>query len=327
MQKKYLLVDGNSLGHLANNGSKLSLGDMPVQAIYGFLRGLRATLALYNGYTPIVTWDGASWRKVMFSDYKAIRDKADTPNEIALLEMKQLYKRQTPYIVKALKLLGVTQVRAFNMEADDIGAMLVDRFTAQGAKVVMLTGDKDWLQNVGPNCHWRDVKEQKPNKDGYIKPRVVKPENFEEYTGVKTIQQFVEVKALCGDTGDSVPGVGGVGEAGAIDFVNKYGSFDNFVNMAVFEKSIDMKKLHKKIRDLIEDEAKAITFSRNLKLVDLRTPHRPEMINLSVDKGEPSLERFRAFCELLCFKSITQELAEWLRAFPHFSELSQEMEQ
>lgn len=313
--KGYLLVDGNSLGHFHNNSKPLTIGSLQVQAIYGFLRGLRQMVATYPQLQPIVLWDGASWRKVLFPDYKAIRDKADTENERKLLAIKEVYKTQAPYIQKALRFLGVPQVRAFNYEADDLGAMLADRYTAAGHSVVMLTGDKDWIQLVGPKCTWRDVRDNGKRR--------ITPSNFEEETGCKTVQQFVEMKALTGDAGDSVPGVGGIGDKGAIEFLNTFGTFADFMNMWMLEKSIgdaDFKRLPKKFRDLVLDETKALKFARNIELVDLRTTARPAPINLRVDKGDPDVAKFQAFCDLLLFNSITQELDDWLRVFPSFKE-------
>lgn len=319
MSKNYLLIDGNSLGHYYNNGAKLSIGETQVQAIFGFLRGLRQQVALYQTYSPIVLWDGASWRKLMFPSYKEIRDREETKAEIKLKENKDAYKRQAPYIKKALGFLGVPQVSAMNMEADDLGAILVDRYSAQGGKIVMITGDKDWLQLVGPNVVWKDpindrlINLTKMNKEG---TRTM----FEDLTGVDTVEKFVQVKALCGDTGDSVPGVGGIGQKGAVDFINQYHSFSNFLNMALLEKNIDLKKLPKKFRDLVENEEKGLTFKRNIELMDLRTKARPAPFNLVVDKGTPNADKFRQFCDLLLFKSITQEFDEWIRVFPAFRE-------
>lgn len=311
MSKNYLLVDGNSLGHFQNNGAKLSIGSLPTQAIVGFLRGLRQQIALFQNYQPVVLWDGASWRKLAFPDYKNIREKCETPAEIALQKMKDDFKKQAPYIEKALRFLGVPQVRALNMEADDLAAILTDRYSPQG-RVMMFTGDKDWIQLVGPNTTWRNVDQNHPTR------KIVNEKTFAERTGVQTPRQFIEVKALCGDQGDSVPGVGGIGEKGAIDFLNEHGSFAQFTNSVLLDKTIDLKKVHKKFRLLIEDETKAMAFHRNIDLVDLRTSARPAPINLVVDKGTPDIGKFQTFCELLLFKSITQELDDWIRVFPAF---------
>lgn len=310
MTTNHLIIDGNSIGNAASNVRVLTIGDMQVQGIYNFLKMVRSYVGLYQHYTPVVLWDGASWRNMAFPDYKSDREALNTKHDIKAAEAKAHYKKQVPYIKKALSFLGVPQVIAMNMEADDMAAIMTDRYVAAGGRVLLMTGDQDWLQLVGPKVVWKDP----------IRDRMVTEKNFEEFTGVQTVRQFVEMKALFGDKGDSIPGVGGVGKDGAIEFLKTYGSFNNFINMVTIEKSVEFNKLPKKYRDLIEDEAKAIRFERNIKLMDLRTTARPAVMNLQVDKGDPSLEKFSRFCDLLLFKSITSDLANWVGVFPQFRE-------
>jgi 5'-3' exonuclease len=304
----YMLIDGNSLGHFYNNAKPLSIGEIQVQSIYGMLKAIRSQIAGFQDYQPVVLWDGASWRKLMFAEYKENRDRKETKNEIRMQEMKDAYKKQVPYIKKALRFLGIPQVWSLNMEADDLGAILTDRYTKTGSRVILLTGDKDWLQLVGPGVVWKD----------FANDRLVTQKTFAEFTGVKTVREFVEVKALCGDQGDNVAGVGGIGEKGAIEFINQYGSVANFTNGVILDKTISLKGVPKKYRNLVEDEDKAITFSRNLALVDLRTTVRPAPQALEVDKGTPDAEKFRQFCEILLFKSFLKDFDEWISVFPAF---------
>ncbi len=304
----YSLIDGNSLGHFYNNAKPLMIGEVQVQAIYGTLKRLRAHCAGFQDYQPVVLWDGASWRKMMFAEYKENRDRKETKNEIRMQEMKASYKKQAPYLKKALRFLGIPQVSALNMEADDLGAILTDRYTKNGSKIILLTGDKDWLQLVGPGVVWKD----------FANDRLVTQKNFAEFTGVEDVRKFVEVKALCGDQGDNVAGVGGIGEKGAIEFINTYGSVANFTNGVILDKTIDLKGVPKKYRNLVEDEDKAITFKRNIDLVDLRTTARPAPLALEVDKGTADADKFRQFCELLLFKSFTKDFDEWISVFPAF---------
>lgn len=308
MAQNFLIIDGNSIGNAANNTRVLQLGNMQVQAVFVFLKMLRSYVSTYQHYTPVVLWDGASWRNMMFSDYKSDRDLIQTPSQIKAAEAKIHYKKQVPMIKKALRMLGIPQVLSLNMEADDMAAIMTDRYVSTGGRVILMTGDQDWIQLVGPNVVWKDP----------IGDRIVTHKNFEEFTGVKTIEQFIEVKALSGDKGDSIPGVGGVGKDGAIAFLNKYGSFANFVNAVSIEKSVDFNSLPKKFKALIEDEAKAITFDRNITLMNLRTTERPTPSAVQIDKGTPNKEEFQRFCELLLFNSITSDLDSWLAVFPNF---------
>lgn len=309
MSKNYILVDGNSLGHFHNNSKPLKVGEIYTHATVGFIQGLRTQLAMYPNFTPIVLWDGVPWRKLKFPDYKENRQKTETKNEIRMMEMKQIYKTQLPHIKKALALLGVAQLEAFNMEADDLAAILADRYSPNGM-VILMTADRDWLQLVGKNVVWRD----------FLNNKTVGLNNFQEATGCETTAQFVEAKALSGDAGDNIPGVGGIGEKGAVDFLKQYKSFANFTSGVILDKTIDIKKLPKKFRNLVEDEERAIIFSRNIDLMDLRTKKRPAPQGLQLNKGTPDSQKFHRFCELLLFQKILNDFDNWISAFPHFKQ-------
>lgn len=307
MSKKYVLIDGNSIGHAANSGTVLTVGTTQVQALYGFLRTIRRITAIYPHYTPVVLWDGASWRKMIYADYKANRDKADTIHEKRMQAAKDSFKQQVPAIKTATTMLGIDQVWAINMEADDLAAIMTDLYVKQGHQVMLLTGDQDWIQLVGPGVTWVDP----------IHDRKINHTNFVEMTGCRDAKAFVEKKALCGDTGDNVPGVGGVGEKGALQFLEQFGSFTEFSNLAL-DPAFDLKSLPKKYRDLALDEAKRINFAQNLRLMDLRTSARPAPVNLTVTRGAADQATFLKFCIKAMFKSIYEDFDNWISVFPAF---------
>lgn len=308
---KYLLIDGNSIAFAANSGTKLTVGATEVQGIYGVLRTMRAKMAVFGHHKPIILWDGASWRKLINSEYKANRDK-DPKNihEKRLMLTKDSLKKQAPYIRQGLSFLGISQVSALNMEADDLAGILVERYEKTAENIILLSGDRDWIQLIGPKTIWIDP----------IHDRKITLATMKEKYGVDTPSQFLEMKALMGDAGDNLPGVGGIGEKGAVEFLNTYGSFDNFFQQVSFGQ-IDIKSLPKKYRDLVEDEQKALNFSMNLKLMDLRTTARPDPINLVVNNGTPDIKKFREFCDLLLFRSITEQLENWVSVFPAFKHM------
>jgi 5'-3' exonuclease len=314
---RYLLIDGSNITHAANGAKPLKVGDTQVQAIFGFLRTMRKICATYPNVTPVVLWDGASWRNIEYPDYKANREKKDTKSDQVQQEARKQARKQMPAIKKGLSLLGVAQVRAANMEADDLAAILGDRYLGKGGKVILVSGDKDWVQLVKPNMMWFD-----PIVDRKIRTA----EDVKEALGYKVadFKQFLELKAIMGDMGDNISGVGGIGEKGAQEFLETYGSVSNFSNM-ILDKSLDPKTLPKKIRDFAESEDKQIIFQRNLKLMDLRTTARPAPLNLTVDKGEPDTDRFETFCNRLMFRSITKDLRTWLSVFPAFYHLQEEL--
>lgn len=308
---RYLLIDGNNIIHAASGTKKkLTVGSVEVQGIYNFLRTMRTLLSKYGQFTPLVLWDGASWRKMAFSDYKENREKDDTPAARKQKADRASAKAQIPAVKKAMTLLGVTQVKASNMEADDLAAILTDLYTKKGGKIILVSGDKDWLQLVSPNVTWYD-----PVGDR----KVMNIADLEEKIGIKVAdwKQFLEMKCLMGDLGDNIPGVGGVGEKGAQDFLAAYGSYANFSNMCM-TGDVDVSKLHKKIRALAEDEDKRILFARNMSLMDLRTKIRPLPANMQVSREEASLERFTEFCERLVFKSMLTDVENWTSVFPGF---------
>lgn len=316
MQRHYLIVDGNSLGHMAQNMKPLSIGNFPVQSIYGFLRTLRAYAQTYSFATPIVLWDGLSWRNTVYPEYKENRKKAETRHEIAKQASNKAYAQQRPHIQKALGFLGVTQISASNMEADDLAAILCNLYTKQGHRCTLMTEDRDWLQLIGPL-----VSVEQPKAEH---KRRITLDNFEEITGCSSPKMFIEMKALMGDGGDNIKGVGGVGDKRAIEFLNTYGSFSDFLNRVSLEKSINLKSLPKWQRDLVEDEAKALAFDFNIRLVDLNTSARPAPKDWFVNKGEPSADNFRKFCDTLLFKSITDNFDNWLMPFPAWHTLAAE---
>lgn len=313
---RYLLIDGNNIVHAAQGAPRLTVGGQPTHAIYGSLQLLHKLLRKYPGSKPLVLWDGASWRSMNFPEYKATRERDHTPAYERALEQKAEAKKQMPGLQKALTLLGVDQIKASNMEADDLAAICADKFVARGDKVMLISGDKDWIQLVGPNVGWFD-----PINDR----RILTPEDAEPIIKAKVsnFRQFVEIKALMGDAGDNVPGVGGVGAVYAQQFIDTWGSWANFSNMIV-DGTIDVENLPKALRNLVEDEDKQIAFGRNLELVDLRTTARPAPINLRVIRGEPSRERFEKLCRVLVFKSILKELDHWLSSFPAMLEVMEE---
>lgn len=318
--KRYLLVDGNNITHAAQGMKKLTVGDTQVQAIFGFLKQMRKLLHQYPLLTPVVLWDGASWRNMQFPEYKNNREKSHTAAYQRTLEERQSAKKQMPAIKKALTLLGIDQVKASNMEADDLAAIIADLKVRQGGRVMLVSGDRDWIQLVGPGISWFD-----PINDR----KVMKAADLEQAIGIRVdrIEQYVEVKALMGDIGDNIPGVGGIGEKGAQEFIDKFDCWANFSNMAL-DGSLDLSVVNPRFRKaferLAEDEDKRIRFAGNLALMDLRHTARPKPVNMHVTKGDPDRDRFQVFCERLVFQSFLKDLDAWLSVFPAFRQSLEE---
>lgn len=293
-----LLIDANSVGFASHNGTKLSAGDVETQAIFGMLRSVRNLVIERSGHRPILLWDGESWRKSASAEYKANRD--DDPKA---REMREAYKRQRPFMFKAMKAIGVTQVVAKNMEADDLAAIMTDRLVAKGENVVLVSGDKDWLQLVQPRVLWHDP----------IRVRDCSYRNFETTTGYANPRAFVEGKALQGDTSDNIKGVGGIGEKGAAKLLAEWGSVAAFVKAY---RAGEVAKPGKRLKEFAENTNGGLQkFAENLKLMDLRSKHRPAPEGLKVIRSPIDLNAFGQLCGELAFHSILRDLDAWIKPF------------
>lgn len=304
----YLLIDGNSLSHAAVATRTLKVGNLPTNATYGVLRTIRAMVGVYPILTPVVLWDGATWRKEFFKEYKGSReaeatdDKPLTKAQVESQERRASLKLQKPYIRLGLKLLGVTQMWANNLEADDLAGMLVKRYQPKGKKIMMVTGDKDWIQLVGPGVGWREHRTEDR----------VTMKNFKDFTGVADGRQWLEVKALMGDISDEIPGVGGIGEKGAVELINTYGSVASFINQV---NDGSLKKLPKKFMDLATDGEKQANFTRNMRLMDLNSPDIPPPSDLRVTTAAMDAAKYERFCRELAFHSMLTDLPGWVKPF------------
>jgi 5'-3' exonuclease len=301
-----MLIDINNLGFAAQSSTVLRIGDQQTQAIYGVLRSIRMFAARFPQYTPMALWDGQTWRKNAFEAYKANRDAPPkNKHEIAQRESRAEYRRQKVHIERALEFLGVRQVFSANLEADDLAAMFC-RASKDERRIILLSGDKDWVQLITPKISWI-------NPIG--KPQVITPRKLKEALGVETPQAWLEVKAIQGDVSDNVSGVGGIGAKGAIDLVKTYGSVASFLNAVIFDKTVSYDSLPKKLQAFVEDQEKQAIFHRNLSLMDLNHPAVPKPIDLVHVKGEFSPDKFAGLCREFSFKSILNDLDDWLEPF------------
>jgi DNA polymerase I len=305
MSKGFLLIDGNNVGNAANAMRPMSVGEQPTQAVFGFLRSIRPSVALYSDLlTPIVLWDGRSWRYDAYPEYKAARTKVSvTANDYKVEKARADYNKQVPLIKEGLKLLGIRQMYSNNMEADDLAGILIERY--QGTRrMVMISGDKDWLQLVGPGVAWVDP----------IRDTRVTTKNFQEKMGVADATAWLDVKCMMGDTSDNIPGVGGIGEAGAKHIVNTYGSVASFTNR-IMSKEIKVEELDKKYRDFALEEDRQIAFVRNRILMDLRCKNRPKPEAMTLTYEPFNNAGFKDFCQRYLFQSILRNYDNWIEIF------------
>jgi len=296
-----LLIDGNAIGYANQLGmTRLSCGDQATHAVYGFLTTLRKLmLPPTANRLPVVLWDGdASWRKDLLPSYKA--NRKDDPKKV---KIKDEYKSQSPFIRQSLMHLGIDQMLSMSCEADDLAGAYARLLSARGHDVELITGDQDWLQLVSPKVSWHDP----------IRDRRVDVMNFEDFTGCANTYQFIEVKALMGDTSDNIKGVGGIGEKRAKELVREYGSVANLV----YNHEASYEHLPKYLRDFISQKEKQDAFERNIKLMHLDGKH-PSIKERKIIKGKWNREAFENLCNELAFMSISKNLDSWIKPFERF---------
>lgn len=300
-------VDGNSLGFAAHTGSKQKLyaGGKETTAIFGLLRSMQKIARERTFTCPIVLWDGRSWRYSVYPEYKGNRDT--DPKKAA---ERERYKAQRPAMFKALHLLGVRQLIAGNMEADDLAGFVTRRAIKNGDRVGLITGDQDWLQLVEPGVTWIDHKID----------RKCNAADFKAFTGFDTPRQFIDGKALKGDSGDNIKPKTGIGEKGAVDLLSVFPSVEEFLRTPIDEAADRFflrmgKKMPASFVKFHGDSEAQARFRWALHLMDLNHPDIPTPKNLRATHAPIDREAFQTFCAEFGFQSILSEMDRFLAPF------------
>ena len=208
-----LLIDGHSQAYRAffaiKNPMSTREGE-PTGAVYGFARKLLSTLRDYKPEEVAVAFDtGDTWRHGEFPAYKATRDAMPDEMRTQMVRIEQL-----------LTAFAIPMVTYPNFEADDILGTLARQAAAEGTEVLVMTGDRDMFQLVGEH-----VKILYTSGGPNPETKIYGVAEVADRYGL-TPQQFIDLKALTGDTSDNIPGVPGIGDKTATKFLQQYGSLD-----------------------------------------------------------------------------------------------------
>lgn len=304
--KSVVLVDLANIGHAsAANQTKLSAGDLDTTAIYGVVQTLRRIAADYPGQMTCLH-EGRAWRHAELACYKEGREA--TPEAIAL---RSCWKVAKPYVARLLPHLGVNQLLAPNLEADDLAAKLRTLYVKKGYAVTLVSGDRDWRQLVGPNVQLINPISAPRGQ----KPNVVRltEANFQEVTGFQTPFALAERKALMGKV-QEMPGVGGIGEKTAEVLLNTYGSVRSLVIQAETDKTF-YEALDGRIKKLVDDPERLARYESNLKLAWLDHPEVPAAATPKAVKGVFNKDAFLDLAAELSFFSITRAIDQWMQPF------------
>ena len=142
---------------------------------------------------------------------------------IKLIELKHPddLAPQFEYIRKSVKAFNLPSIELLNYEADDLIATYAKQITEAGAKVTVISSDKDLMQLVSNKVRLFDP----------MKSRVIGEKEVIEKFGVKP-DQVIDVQSLAGDSSDNVPGVPGIGIKTAAELINKYKNLDKLLSKA-----------------------------------------------------------------------------------------------
>ena len=273
--KKLLVIDGNSILNRAFYGIRLltNKNGLYTNAVYGMANIIEKQISTIRPDYCVVAFDlkAPTFRHKMYDEYKA--NRKGMPEELAC---------QLPYAKKCMSYMGCRVVSLEGYEADDILGTLAKIADGQGVESYILTGDRDSLQLIGERTKVLLVKtKETPCFDKSL---------FYDTYGVLP-EQFVDVKALMGDTSDNIPGVAGIGEKTALKLVSENGGLD-----AIYG-SLDTLKISPSLREKLESGKEKAYLSQALARINCDAP-----IGISLEdceyKGFLRSELYSLFVEL-----------------------------
>ena len=290
-RKKLAIIDGKSVfyrGYYAL--PNLSTRDgVPTGGVYGFTAmALELIKRLKPDYVA-VAWDKPKTnirkRMKMYPEYKAGR-KAAPPD----------FYTQIPILHEVLEAFGWPMYELDDYEADDIMATLAVQASKAGVDTMLITSDLDALQVVNEHVKVYALKR------GFSQIEEFHPASFEQKYGLNA-GQFLDLKALKGDSSDNIPGVAGIGEKTAIALLKEHKTLDGvYKNLPDIKESVrrkleaghDMAYLSKKIAELWTD-----------------APLELDLDAMDTTKLDP--EHLRNLLQRLEFRSLLNALPDYMK--------------
>lgn len=288
--ERLVIFDGHALLHRAFHAMPpltTSSGEL-VNAVYGFAMMMLKALGDLKPEYAAVAFDkpDPTFRHQQYSQYKANRMKSpDGLNE------------QHPRVVDVVRAMNIPIYEMSGYEADDVIATIARQAKGR-VEVMIVTGDKDSYQVVGPN-----VKVFAPRKS-FSDTVILDEKAVEEKMGVRP-NQIPDLKGLAGDPSDNLPGVGGIGAAGAAKLLQKYDSIENLYK--------HLGELPERQAKILADGAQDAVQSRDLATFDDQVPIRFDLEGARLSHYNRS-KVVELFTELE-FKSLLNKLPEASKAY------------
>ncbi len=295
MAKKLVLIDGHSILNRAYFGlpDLTNSEGLHTNAVYGFLNILFKILDAEQPDYLTVAFDvhAPTFRHKMFEGYKGTRKP-----------MQEELKEQVPLMKEMLRAMGIPVVELEGYEADDLLGTLSVQAEEAGLDVRIVSGDRDLLQLASKKVILLIPKTKKTgteievyNEDAVREKYLVSP------------KEFIDVKALMGDSSDNIPGVAGIGEKGATKLIAQYHSIEE-----VFQHLEEIKPARTK--NALDGSLEIATLSKTLATIHCDSPISLDLEAASL--GNLYTEDAYLLMKRLDFKNYLSRFSEEAKADP-----------
>ena len=282
---KFVLIDGHSILNRAFYGVPIFTNSegLHTNAVFGFLNIMFKIIDSKQPDYMAVAFDvhQPTFRHEMFKDYKGTRKP-----------MMEELREQVPVIKELLQKMNITTVELPGYEADDVIGTFSKKGEKAGMEVDVISGDRDLLQLASdhiticiPKTKKGQTTVEEYNTEGVMKLYKVTP------------TEFIDVKALMGDSSDNIPGVPGIGEKGATAIISQFGSIEN-----AYEHADEISNTRN--RNALLNNYEMAQMSKTLATINIQSPVEvtPEQCKLEDIYTEDALEMIKR----LEFKSMIQ---------------------
>lgn len=287
-KKKLAIIDGKSVfyrGYYAMPNLATKEGT-PTGGVYGFATMALEVIKKLKPDYVCVAWDKPKTnirkRLELYPEYKAGRKPAPPD-----------FYEQIPILHELLEAFGWPLYELDDYEADDIMGTLSTQAAKKDIDSMLITSDLDMLQLVDPHIHVYALKKGLSNIELYS------PKSFEAKYGIKATQ-FLDLKALKGDSSDNIPGVPGIGEKGAISLLQEYKTLDGvYDNLALIKDSLAKK---------LEAGKESAYLSKQLASIWIDAPIKLDLKAMDGTKCDP--QALQTLLQRLQFRTLAAQLPQ-----------------
>lgn len=314
MAEKLVLIDGHSILNRAFYGvpDLTNSQGLHTNAVYGFLNIMFKILEEEKPDYLTVAFDvhAPTFRHEIYKEYKGTRKPM--PSEL---------HEQVPVMKQLLQAMGICVVEKAGLEADDILGTIAKRGERAGMEVSLVSGDRDLLQVATEHIRIRIPK----TKGGRTEVEDYYARDVEERYQVNPLQ-FIDLKALMGDTADNIPGVPKVGEKTATELMVTFGSLEN-----IYEHIEEVAK--KSVRESLAANKDLADLSKTLATINVDAEIAYDFDKARV--GNFYTEEAYVLCKQLEFKNllsrfekevtVTNSQTEYFREITQLSEMEKSL--